>query len=108
MWAGWTSKLMPASRNNSWRRGEAEARISFGRASILKNCVSVSRYVKKETLSKASSGMLGASLTQEGCEFRLWAPHARQVKMRLASAQGEQELAMKRADAGYFELHAGA
>src|SRR5947209_11900434 len=89
MCAGWTSKLIPASRRSSWRRGEAEARISLGLASILSMCESVSRYVKEQTLSKVSSGMLGASLAPEGCEFRVWAPNARQVKLRLISQGGE-------------------
>src|SRR5947209_5574672 len=108
IWAGWTSKSIPASRRSSWRRGEAEARISLGLASILKNCASVSRYVKPQTLSKTTSGMLGASLTQEGCEFRLWAPHAQQVKLHLTGALGEREFAMERADEGHFELLAPA
>ena len=38
----------------------------------------------------------------------MWAPNAQQVKVRLSSAQGEQDLAMERAEAGYFELFAPA
>src|SRR5213080_3909011 len=107
MCAGWTSKLIPASRKSSWRRGEAEARISLGLASILKMCESVSRYVKEQALSKVSYGMQGASLNSEGCEFRLWAPNAEQVRLQLA-APGSRELLMERVDDGYFVLQAPA
>lgn len=58
---------------------------------------------KKYELS-APCKMAGASLTSEGCEFRVWAPNAQQVKVRLSSARGEQDLAMERTEEGYFEL----
>ncbi|MCU1286161.1 MAG: maltooligosyl trehalose hydrolase [Acidobacteriales bacterium] len=53
---------------------------------------------------------LGASLGQGNtCEFRVWAPNAKQVALRLQHDDGaEQELQMRREEHGYFTLEASA
>src|SRR6476619_6168575 len=43
---------------------------------------------------------LGAQLRGEVCHFRVWAPKAKQVTLRLS----ERDLRMRPADWGYFEL----
>src|SRR3954463_13824763 len=43
---------------------------------------------------------LGAQLRGDACHFRVWAPKAKQVTLRL----GERDLSMRLADDGYFEL----
>lgn len=52
--------------------------------------------------------MLGASVNHQGCEFRAWAPHAREVRLRLLGGDGiaARELLMERADEGHFVAHA--
>jgi len=53
--------------------------------------------------------MLGASVARDGCEFRVWAPNAQQVKIQLLRAdQPAQELLMEPAEEGQFFLHASA
>jgi len=47
---------------------------------------------------------LGAQLQGSVCHFRVWAPKAKQVTLRL----GERDRQMRRADKGYFELEATA
>ena len=51
--------------------------------------------------------MLGANLTGNACEFRVWGPAAQSVSLRLTNAQGTRDLAMQRKD-GYFALQASA
>ena len=51
--------------------------------------------------------MLGASLTREGCEFRVWAPNARKIVLQLAT-QGGREVAMERAEDGHFIVETSA
>ena len=63
--------------------------------------------MKGEILSK-TEGMLGASLGNESCEFRVWAPNAGRVKLQLLNAQGKHELAMERCDDGHFVLQVPA
>ena len=52
--------------------------------------------------------MLGANLTGEKCEFRVWAPAAKSVTLRLTSESGTRDLPMQSADDGQFVLHASA
>jgi maltooligosyltrehalose trehalohydrolase len=53
------------------------------------------------TLGIASSPALGANLRGEQCEFRLWAPRARSVTLRLL---GHGDFPMRRSDDGFFTL----
>src|SRR5215471_11809506 len=48
--------------------------------------------------------MLGASVTRDGCEFRVWAPDARRVSVQLQS----RKLEMEHADEGHFVLQTSA
>ena len=75
--------------------------------SILEVSDSVSRYVNPVTLSKTGA-MLGASVTSEACEFRLWAPNARRVTLRLFGAGGGRDFLMEPSEGGYFVLQAPA
>jgi maltooligosyltrehalose trehalohydrolase len=52
--------------------------------------------------------MLGANLVGEHCEFRVWAPAARSVTLRLINAQGTRDLPMQREEDGHFALQASA
>jgi maltooligosyltrehalose trehalohydrolase len=52
--------------------------------------------------------MLGAHLTGELCEFRVWAPAARSVTLRLTSAQGTRDWPMQRDEDGYFAVQTTA
>jgi maltooligosyltrehalose trehalohydrolase len=63
--------------------------------------------VNIDILSKIGSAMLGANLTGNACEFRVWGPAAQSVSLRLTNAQGTRDLAMQRKD-GYFALQASA
>ena len=66
--------------------------------------------MKELGLSKVAQGTLGASVTNRGCEFRVWAPNAKQVRIQLwnRTAGSPQVLAMERADAGHFVLQTSA
>ena len=55
-----------------------------------------------------SKEQLGASLIESGCEFRVWAPLARNVTVRLTNDRGTRDLPMERADDGYFVLETSA
>jgi maltooligosyltrehalose trehalohydrolase len=64
--------------------------------------------VKSSVISKGAP-MVGASPEQDRCEFRVWAPAARQVKLRLLREQGSRDLVMTRDDDGeHFSLIADA
>jgi maltooligosyltrehalose trehalohydrolase len=54
--------------------------------------------------------MLGAALNRNGCEFRVWAPHARQVKIQLPGDNhgAARKLLMERGDDGHFLLQTPA
>ncbi len=56
----------------------------------------------------ASSDLPGASLTRDGCLFRVWAPNARRVTLRLLEGQTAREHAMERLENGHFVLHTSA
>src|SRR5690348_35626 len=72
------------------------------------SAISFSTYVKSTVMSK-SAPMLGASPDQDRCEFRVWAPAARQVKLRLLREQTAEEFLMMRDDDGeHFYLVADA
>jgi maltooligosyltrehalose trehalohydrolase len=64
--------------------------------------------VKQQTLSKISLNMAGATLSPHGCEFRVWAPAAKQVTLRLMQGPASRDLAMEREDDGHFVLQADA
>ena len=53
--------------------------------------------------------MLGASLSAGGCEFRVWAPQAQRVRVRLLHhGRQSQDLEMERAEDGHFVVEAAA
>ena len=54
--------------------------------------------------------MLGASLKNDGCDFRVWAPLPAQVTLRLMSSAsaGTRDLKMLRSSDGYFSIHTEA
>ena len=66
--------------------------------------------MKELGLSKVAHGTLGASVTDGGCEFRVWAPNAKQVRIQLwpHAAGSPQTLAMERAEGGHFVLETSA
>ena len=66
---------------------------------MLRNCIQVA--VKSATLNL----MYGATLERGRAEFRVWAPHARQVTLRLA---GSRDLPMQRSSDGTFSAQAAA
>lgn len=66
--------------------------------------------MKEAQLSKTDQSMLGAALNPDGCEFRVWAPHAREIKVQFSGGNqnGPHELPMERAEEGHFVLQAAA
>jgi maltooligosyltrehalose trehalohydrolase len=52
--------------------------------------------------------MLGADLTNDRCEFRLWAPAAKSVRLRLSTASGTRDWPMQSEEDGYFSLQSPA
>jgi maltooligosyltrehalose trehalohydrolase len=46
--------------------------------------------------------MLGANLIDDGCEFRVWAPSAQSVTLRLTGQRGTRDWPMHRAEDGHF------
>jgi maltooligosyltrehalose trehalohydrolase len=64
--------------------------------------------VKEQTLSKTSLTMAGATPSESGCEFRLWAPAAGRVTLRLFAGEVARDLDMPRAEDGTFVLQAHA
>ncbi|HEX4605505.1 MAG TPA: malto-oligosyltrehalose trehalohydrolase [Candidatus Angelobacter sp.] len=67
-----------------------------------------STYVNSRTLGKAPAVPLGASLAGDACEFRLWAPAAKTVTLRLMNEHGQQDLPMQYAGDNLFYLQAFA
>jgi maltooligosyltrehalose trehalohydrolase len=57
---------------------------------------------------EGTAEMLGASLTDDGCMFRVWAPRARRVKLQLLNAQGTCEHNMERRQDDHFVLQTSA
>jgi len=58
-------------------------------------------------LSK-TAGMLGAQLDGDSCDFRVWAPAAKSVTLRLTTQEGTQDWPMSYIDDGVFALQAFA
>src|SRR5437660_10167425 len=52
--------------------------------------------------------MLGANLTANVCDFRLWAPEAKSVALQLTTRQGTRNWPMQAAEDGHFALHTSA
>jgi maltooligosyltrehalose trehalohydrolase len=67
---------------------------------------SLSRYVSSRTVSKTMS-MPGANLAGDTCEFRVWAPLAETVTLRLINEHGAHDWAMQYDDE-HFTLQAFA
>jgi maltooligosyltrehalose trehalohydrolase len=65
-----------------------------------------SRYVNSRTVSKIATGVGGATLTRDSCEFRVWAPAATSVTLRLANEHGSRDHAMLHAEEDYFAFQA--
>ncbi|MGZ7064619.1 MAG: malto-oligosyltrehalose trehalohydrolase, partial [Candidatus Angelobacter sp.] len=53
------------------------------------------------------SRTLGANLAGDSCDFRVWAPSAKGVTLRLMNEDGSQDWAMQSSD-GFFTLQAFA
>ena len=89
-------------------------RAGKSRASILSHCGHVSIAVESlQQEETAATLTLGAHLAQDGrcCHFRVWAPSARRVRLRLlpnASGHEATEIEMSRDEAGYFFADANA
>jgi maltooligosyltrehalose trehalohydrolase len=62
--------------------------------------------VNSRTLSKAAK--LGATLAGDNCDFRVWAPAAKTVTLRLINEHGQHDWPMQYADDGHFEMQAFA
>ncbi len=54
-------------------------------------------------MQRQHSMPFGCELAEFGAQFRLWAPSANRVALKLT--RGKRELAMSRRDGGWFELH---
>ena len=61
----------------------------------------------KEMSNRISHKMLGANLAGDSCDFRVWAPSAQTVTLRLINDQGTHDWPMQSSD-GYFSLQAFA
>jgi 1,4-alpha-glucan branching enzyme len=81
--------------------------VSCVRTSILANVTYFSTYVTSRTISNAASNMLGANLAGDSCDFRVWAPSAKSVTLRLINDQGSHDWPMQFYD-GFFTLQAFA
>jgi maltooligosyltrehalose trehalohydrolase len=64
--------------------------------------------VKSFVPGKAVTGVLGATLEGDVCDFRVWAPAAQRVALRLTTAMGTQDLPMPHAEDGQFAIEAFA
>jgi maltooligosyltrehalose trehalohydrolase len=64
--------------------------------------------VSTRTVGKITANALGASLAGDSCEFRVWAPLAKTVTLRLINEHGPQDWAMQYAGDHYFTLQAFA
>jgi maltooligosyltrehalose trehalohydrolase len=65
-------------------------------------------YVKTQLPGKAVESMLGSTLSGDVCEFRVWAPAASRVTLRLINRDGERDLVMPYTEDGQFALEAFA
>jgi maltooligosyltrehalose trehalohydrolase len=54
------------------------------------------------------SASLGANLSRDNCDFRVWAPSAKSVTLRLMTEQGSHDWPMQSSEGGYFSLQAFA
>jgi maltooligosyltrehalose trehalohydrolase len=64
--------------------------------------------VTSRTLSNATGLSLGANLAGDSCDFRVWAPAARSVTLRLMRANGHQDWPMQSSGDQHFWLQAFA
>jgi len=64
--------------------------------------------VNSHTLSKTGASQLGANLVGDSCEFRVWAPAAKTVTLRLVNEQGTNDWPMQYTGDNFFELKAFA
>ncbi|MGC2698121.1 MAG: malto-oligosyltrehalose trehalohydrolase [Candidatus Angelobacter sp.] len=64
--------------------------------------------MNSRAVSKTSAEMLGASLAGDSCDFRVWAPAATSVTLRLTNEHGTLDHAMIAADDHHFTLQAFA
>jgi maltooligosyltrehalose trehalohydrolase len=64
--------------------------------------------VKSTLPGKTVTSMLGANLQGDVCEFRVWAPAARTVTLRLSTTNGTQDLKMPYTDHDQFAIEAFA
>jgi len=65
--------------------------------------------VEELSLSKVGQGILSAAITHGVCEFRVWAPNARRVKLQLLDhGKDVRELEMEPVDQGHFVLQTSA
>lgn len=62
--------------------------------------------MNSRTLSKTVK--LGATLAGDSCDFRVWAPAAKTITLRLLKEDGMNDWPMQYADDGHFELQAFA
>jgi maltooligosyltrehalose trehalohydrolase len=70
--------------------------------------VSFSRYVNTRTLSKTAVAMPGATLSGDSCDFRVWAPAAQGVTLRLTNEHDARDWPMQSVDGQHFALQAFA
>src|SRR5262249_19977847 len=92
--AGATTRL--ESELPCWAQASSAAWVSF------------SRYVNSLMLSKTATGLLGANIVGDSCEFRVWAPAAQSVTLRLTNEHGTRDWPMQFAGNGHFALQAFA
>jgi maltooligosyltrehalose trehalohydrolase len=59
-------------------------------------------------LSKTATGLLGANIVGDSCDFRVWAPAAQSVTLRLTHEHGTRDWPMQYLDNGHFALQAFA
>lgn len=64
--------------------------------------------MNSHTLSKTGASQLGANLVGDSCEFRVWAPAAKTVTLRLVNEQGTNDWPMQYTGDNFFELKAFA
>src|SRR5260370_11513426 len=105
--AGFAQQLLPARRV----RGENKNLFAFGQQASSRSARSVSRYVRTPGSSKGlkSSTMLGASgvsIEGEFSDFRVWAPNARRITLRVTARAGDRgrDLAMRREGDEHFAV----
>jgi maltooligosyltrehalose trehalohydrolase len=62
----------------------------------------LSRYVNTRTVSKTAISMAGANPAGDSCEFRVWAPLAQSVTLRLKNEHGVKDWPMQYDDQQFF------